>query len=215
MAPKHRGHLVAWLKKRMRECFSSGCTCGLSNGGWSLFCPSLSFQFLPCTQSSDILHLTYPIFNKKTIILRIRHGYITNNKFGKQALTILSVFTQGCGLITRTTSSRFSPAGAACVLAWEREHITAFSFLLGCLRRPTPLWSWHLHPAIRGCSRQMFDRHSCSCRAVSYQAKTLPLILSTKGKKLVPSDAISLQHKKRSGSLVKLMRTLCGGLMVI
>ena len=57
--------------------------------------PSFSFQFPPYTQSSDIHYLPHPIFNKQIIMFHIRHGYFTNNTFGKRALPILSVFTQG------------------------------------------------------------------------------------------------------------------------
>lgn len=66
-----------------------------------------------------------------------------------------------------------------------RERITVPPFILGYLGRPTTLWNWHLHTAIRSCSRQMFDRHNHSCKSCQLLGKT--------------SNSDTLQYRRESG----------------
>lgn len=112
-----------------------------------------SFKFPPYTKPSDIRHLLHPTFNKTIIMLHIHYGCLTNSTFGKQALSILSIFAQ---------AGAPHQAAALALLGQlaETDDITQCLFLFWGASGGPPPYEADTFPTTRGCSRQMFDRHN-------------------------------------------------------
>lgn len=164
----------AWLKATdIILCFDPkrGCYCvflldisGLPNGEWSLPCPSPPwFQFWVPTLCTNLRHLPLsPAFTETIIRLHTHQGCFTKNSFGKQDSVCIKIDIRYVHKQELQIRQYLSTCWGSPLAFWDRVY---FHFKVP--QDAHHLMKLTILQAIRGWSRQMFDKHRHISRAVT------------------------------------------------